>query len=662
MNNLYIEVALPVSLYQTFWYKVEGNYKKEDLIGRRVLVPIKNWSSYGVCISASEEEPQLNDIQLKYIEDIPDKEPVFTQKEINIMKKISDYYVSSLGLVIDFFLPNSLKWEKINDKWQGKAREEIIYIPNVATLHNIPKITEKQKELLEIILEKGEISKSEIKEIGFSESIINALVKKSLIKRLEGLHYKIQSEKILKTEKNIYQGFQINLENKLYSLDYIYPEERLEFYKKLFLYYLSQNKSILVVFPSISEIDAIYKKLKNIFADKLFIYHDALSKALQQKVWFNLKNLSGTITLGTISSLMIPIKNLSLIILENASSDSYKSMRTPRIEAKRVVYEIHKEKNIPVIFSSTIPSLEIFYSKKINLIKPLKEKSKIKAKIEILNISKKEIFDNLKKIITEKNKRYLIIANRKPYSLMLYCERCDEEVLCEDCKVPLRIYKENQKKYLKCDKCNKIYEYITHCPRCDFLLKEIGFGSLKVEEFIKKEFKNYKIDVKTTILDKDFSVDKYDYIINLYPEFLLNISDFRGSEKFLRVLTIPAYKALIKYIIISQEDIKIDNFYKYIKQSFETELQIRKDFSLPPFSKLIYLQFSKNNLKLEDIAGFVKEFESYVLNKYESHVRGKNIFSFILKDFKDKQKLAQIYKEATAKGIKLIIDVDPKRF
>ena len=58
MEKIYIGVALPVSLYETFVYSIDGNlidFPKKDLIGRRVIVPFKFTKHVGIITGIKED-------------------------------------------------------------------------------------------------------------------------------------------------------------------------------------------------------------------------------------------------------------------------------------------------------------------------------------------------------------------------------------------------------------------------------------------------------------------------------------------------------------------------------------------------------------------------------------------------------------------------------
>jgi len=675
----YVEVAVPVSQFQTFTYKIKNEYIEslgnKELIGRRVLVPFRTSGFSGIITEVLDKKPNIKNI--REVEQLPDKEPVFSQQEINILKKISDYYISPIGLTIYYFLPEGLRWKKENGKWINKASQDMYIVPNVVSTTGIQKLSLRALELLEIILEKGEITKSEIKELGFSESPIKTLLKKNLIK-IESYIYK---EPTLKQPVKIYKE-EIQFEKDFYLYHSEKIKKRIETYLSIIESSIKKGKSVLIVFPNIKEITTFYEKIKPIFGDKAFIYHDSISNKENLKTWFQLKKLKGTITVGTYKSLLIPIKNLEVVIIEEEHSESYKSLRTPRFDARHVAYNVYQEKDTTLIFSSSVPSVESYFALKRKLMKPLKEKSKnSKIKTIIFPFKSEKNLKTLLKDNLKEDKTILILANKKAYASFLFCKVCEQEIMCEKCDIPLKIYKKDNNKFLKCDICEKKYNLLKTCPHCESELEEIGFGIEKIEEFLKNEFsvsyleenKNTKIKLATNIIDKELSIAEFEKIINIYPDFLLNIYDFRGNEKFFRNISYPLNIIKEKYILITNntENIAVQSLLSQKFNNFyEKELENRKKFNYPPFSKLILLTFQKKNLELDDVEQLFKNWinknnikninYSGAFYAYYSNIRGITRIQILLKDFKKKKALINLYEMASRKSIKLIIDVDPK--
>ncbi len=669
----YVEVALPVSQFMTFTYRVKN---LPDLVGRRVLVPFKTTKMTGIITDFSTNQNIKN---IRNVEEIPDEEPVFPEDYIKLIKRISDYYITPIGITAYYCMPEGLRWkyDKKSGKWIKPYKEEKIY--RAVFLKETKNLSPKAKELLEFISERGEITLSQIKEEGFSVSTVNSLIKKGFIKEMPHIEpeEEISSPILQPNKKGIKNGI------------FVYwdlCDKRLKHYIEIASYNISKNKGTLIIFPNISTIRAVYSRFKKIFGERLFLYHDAMPEEEKIKNWFNLKKTEGSITLGTLFSIFMPIKNLKTIIIEEEFSTSYKNLRNPRFDVRRAAFELYRiKRDISLIYAASVPSVETYYLITKGIAQPLNRKNPIrdiKASVEIKNSS---ITDpHIKNLIKQKNKKILIITNRKGYFSYLYCPRCEDEVKCTRCDIPLKAYTEEKNLYLQCELCGKKFQYTQKCSVCETPLRETGYGLEKIKEIIKRELrteifsteeKKGSIHITTTLTGKDFLIEKYHYVININPDFYLFLHDFRGMENLFRAVLYPYYKAEERYIILSS--LEKDTFpiktiiRKDLPSFYLSQLKERKQLNLPPFSKIILLTFEKKNLTphlIETIFDrWIKESSIKQIDydgpyyAFYSYVRGKKRIQITLKNFKEKEKLKNLFKLTEKKGIKLIIEIEPKK-
>lgn len=523
------------------------------------------------------------------------------------------------------------------------------------------------------MIENQQATELEILEAGFKKQTINSLLKKGLLKK-ENLVFK-KEKAVLKQTIEIPST---KIKKGLFNLSGKPIQERFVFYKRLISGYQKEGKSLIISFPNIISIQKAYEILNETFPN-VYIYHDALPSKEKIKTWFKLQEKEGAVLITSYSGLLMPVKNLACLIIEEESSESYKVKRTPKFDTRRVAYEIFKEKDIALIYSSYIPSVETYYSiekKLITLINKDFTNFYPKADFKTIPFKREKIFEEITKLLKE-NKKTLIIANKKAYASFLYCPRCDEEIECENCDTPLKVYKE----FLHCEICRQKYEKIEKCPICETNLEERGIGIEKIEEFIRSKsynvsylFDNKDTDIKlaTTIIDKEIVVQQFDRVINIYPDFYLNIQDYKGREKFFKNIFYSYVKAKNQFVLISNyfNDLAVESIFTgNLKNFYEEELKYRKRFSYPPFTKYILLTFEKRKIDInflnELFKAWIKEHNlenieyKGIFKGFYSKVKGKERAQAILINFKERKPLINLYEKCRKLGIKLIIEVDP---
>jgi len=460
------------------------------------------------------------------------------------------------------------------------------------------------------------------------------------------------------------------LESQMYVYDRFYFKDRLKAYISLLKKYVKTNKSVLIVVPSIAFGNKLYKDLSQKF-ENVYFYHDGINPKLQFEIFKEItKNPS--IVIGTVSSLLIPIKDLNLIILEQEHSSAYKVLRSPRFETKRVLYYIHKEKNIPIILASSILSIESYLINATNL---KKDKDVIKSYVEINPFkSINKTLNKLQSLISKKG-RTLILTNKSYYSGFIYCPRCGWEAVCPTCDVPLKTYIQNNTKIFRCPSCKKRFEYFKTCPECDFKLKETGFGKEFVFEFLKKSDKlrklldSNKIIVESSLKDI-LQFESFDMVINLYPDFILDLPDYRSNEKFLRSVISPLTVAKDNYIIFSNtleswlaENIgaKSLDVNQILENFYKKETIYRKKNKLPPFLKLVRFKIVFKPTQKEYVEKVLREISSLKVYSFSQKSNSFNYY-FEYKSEKEKEMIKVLAEKLLKKGVDVIIEVDPKSF
>ena len=104
--TLYAEVVLSLPVRQAFTYSIPESLSTKALVGSRVLVPFGQRIMTGFIVRLRKKR-QSTDIKLKDIVEVLGEEPVFASSFLSFTRKLSDYYYSSWGDVLQASLPPS---------------------------------------------------------------------------------------------------------------------------------------------------------------------------------------------------------------------------------------------------------------------------------------------------------------------------------------------------------------------------------------------------------------------------------------------------------------------------------------------------------------------------------------------------------------------------
>lgn len=106
--TLFVDVVLPLAVDRLFTYRVP--LELNDLVkkGVRVIVPFgKTKFQTGIILEVHENPPK--DYQVKYLESVLDDQPIVLSKQIAFWGWLSDYYMCTLGEVMNAALPGNFK-------------------------------------------------------------------------------------------------------------------------------------------------------------------------------------------------------------------------------------------------------------------------------------------------------------------------------------------------------------------------------------------------------------------------------------------------------------------------------------------------------------------------------------------------------------------------
>ena len=103
-ETLFAEVILPIALPKTFTYRIPYDMNELVCTGKRVSVQFGKKKIYSALVHhVHKQVPQ--GYQAKYIHAVIDDEPVVNATQIKFWEWIADYYMCSLGEVMNAALP-----------------------------------------------------------------------------------------------------------------------------------------------------------------------------------------------------------------------------------------------------------------------------------------------------------------------------------------------------------------------------------------------------------------------------------------------------------------------------------------------------------------------------------------------------------------------------
>ena len=191
-----VNVILALHLPSTYTYRVPEKLVDKMQIGQRVVVQLRKkiYSAIVVEIIDDWKPTTANNtascsprMELKYVLDIIDKQPIVTDKQIKFFNWIANYYIAYIGDVLTAALPASLR-----------LKSETIVTISPYFNSDISSLNEQELEVFNFVVSKDKISLEDIKADLDNQNIlkiVNKLIRQDILITDEELYSRYTPKK-----------------------------------------------------------------------------------------------------------------------------------------------------------------------------------------------------------------------------------------------------------------------------------------------------------------------------------------------------------------------------------------------------------------------------------------------------------------------------------
>ncbi len=152
-RTLFVEVILPLAISKAYTYRVPFELNQQIEIGKRVVVQFGKSKIYtAVIYQISEQPPQGYDA--KYLIDVLDEKPIVTANQLRLWEWMANYYLCTLGEVMQAALPSALK-----------LASETKIVKNTDTTFDKSELNDKEFLILDALDIQPELSVGDISKI-----------------------------------------------------------------------------------------------------------------------------------------------------------------------------------------------------------------------------------------------------------------------------------------------------------------------------------------------------------------------------------------------------------------------------------------------------------------------------------------------------------------
>ncbi len=422
-----------------------------------------------------------------------------------------------------------------------------------------------------------------------------------------------------------------------------------EIYMQLIEDALQQKKQVLYLLPEIALTAQLVNRLKKRWGDKVGVYHSKYSDNERVEVWntlVNPKDRNYSVIVGTRSSLYLPFNNLGVLIIDEEHDSSYKQQDpAPRYHARDAAIYLAHLHGAKVILGSATPSLESYYNalqKKYGLVELTTRYGGMEMpEIDVCDVAEEKrkklmksffspfLLKNIEDALSKKE-QVILFQNRRGFAPFIECNICANVPQCINCDVSLTYHKKAD--LLRCHYCGYSTALPKTCPACGRPDLEVkGFGTERVEEELAiffpaakiarmdldstrakhshsqiiSLFEDREIDilVGTQMVTKGLDFDNVSIVGVLNADAGLHFPDFRSPEKSYQLMAQVSGRAGRKNkrgkVIIQTNSPEHPIIKQVVNNDFmgmyTEQIEERRKFAYPPFTRLIEITLSQKN-------------------------------------------------------------------
>jgi primosomal protein N' (replication factor Y) len=401
---------------------------------------------------------------------------------------------------------------------------------------------------------------------------------------------------------------------------------------------LAAGRPALVLVPEIALAMPLVDRLRADLDARVALVHSAVGAGERTDEWRRIRGGEVDIVVGTRLAVVAPLADVGLVVVDEEHEATYKSDRTPRIQARDVALELGRLAGAAVVLGSATPAVDtigrardgtyrrVVLPERPTGLPPTVEVVDLRAELAAGNrgLISTELGSALLALDPSAGERAILVINRRGTASVVMCRDCGHVQACSECERPLVYHASGGS--LRCHHCGSTAPMASRCPVCASpRIRYLGGGTERVEREVRERFRGLRVGrldrdvverkgaaerivdaftdgrldvlVGTSLVTKGFDIPEVTLVGVVSADVALNLPDERAAERTYQLLAQAVGRAG-----------RGDRPGRAIIQSYQpdhpaiqavvggdpaafydAELEARRRFGSPPFGRLVKL-------------------------------------------------------------------------
>lgn len=268
-------------------------------------------------------------------------------------------------------------------------------------------------------------------------------------------------------------------------------------YIELALRELARKRSSLILTPEIGLTSQLAQDFRAVFGDRVLILHSQLTEVTRQRLWqYILQQTEPLIIIGARSALFSPLRDLGLIVVDEAHETAYKQDQAPYYHTTSVAAKLAQLHHAALVLGSATPLVSDYYLAKAKgrPILTMKETASGTSELQttVVDLRNRSNFAKSAYLSTTliaeirstlaHREQSLIFLNRRGTARVIFCDTCGWQAVCPRCDIPLVYHGDSH--LMRCHSCDYRAASPMSCPVChnvSVVFKSVGTKAIVSE-------------------------------------------------------------------------------------------------------------------------------------------------------------------------------------